>query len=37
MLIGYRFERTARGDLHIHMRNRLKDGIAIRGWIKSSP
>lgn len=29
MLIGYRFERTAQGDLHIHTRNRLMDGIAL--------
>ncbi len=37
MLIGYRFECIAQGDLHIHTRNRLMYGIAIRGWIKSSP
>ncbi|WP_328803411.1 hypothetical protein [Pseudomonas triticifolii] len=29
MLIGYRFERTAQGDLHIHTRNLLQDAIAL--------
>lgn len=29
MLIGYRFERTAQGDLHIHTRNLLQDAIAV--------